>query len=133
MADRVAAAIVEAESSSLALVVGRTEEGAASFAKRHGAAAATADLERATADDIDAVYVGSPNELHAAHARLALEAGKHVLCDKPVGTDIDDARGLVALAQSQGRRLGANYQNRHHPSLATLRGWLDEGLIGRPV
>jgi predicted dehydrogenase len=133
MADRIATAITEAQDSTLQVVVGRTADGAARFAKRHGAPAAAADVARVTADDVDVVYVGSPNELHAAHARLALNADKHVLCDKPVGTNVDDARRLVGLAESRGLRFGANYQNRHHPSLATLNGWLDEGLIGRTV
>lgn len=133
MAERIALAIAGDPGSRLGVVVGRTKDGAEGFAARHDCGVGTADLERALADDVDLVYVGSPNELHAEHARRALEAGKHVLCDKPVGTSLVDAQGLVRLAAERNLRLGANYQNRHHPALHRVRGWLEEGAVGRPV
>ena len=133
MADGMADAIRHADGAKLMTVVGRTREGASSFAERHGAASAHDDLTAALGTAVDAVYVGSPNALHAEHVRQALDAGKHVLCDKPLATDVSVAEALCARAARDGLLLSVNFQVRQHPGVALVRGWLRDGLLGRIV
>ena len=69
-------------------------------ASEHGAAAAYGSYAELVADPaVDVVYVASPHALHLEHARLALEAGKHVLCEKPLTLDAADAEAMVALGR----------------------------------
>lgn len=133
MADGIAAAIRMTPDAELTAVVGRTSEGARAFAGRHGAARAHEELAAALRDDVDAVYVGSPNTLHAEHAALALEAGKHVLCDKPLATDVATAQRLLAVAAAKHVALSVNFQVRQHPAVATIRAWLRDGRVGHVV
>ena len=61
---------------------------------------AHASYEALVADpDVDVVYVASPHSLHLEHARLAFEAGKHVLCEKPLTLNLAEAEAMVALAR----------------------------------
>lgn len=133
MADGMADAIRHTDGATLAAVVGHTRDGAQSFAQRHGASSAHDDLGAALGTAVDAVYIGSPNALHAEHTREALEAGKHVLCDKPMATDVPAAEALCALAARNGLLLSVNFQVRQHPGVALVRGWLRDGLLGRVV
>jgi predicted dehydrogenase len=83
--------------------------------------------------DIDLVVVATPNAQHHPVAKAALEAGKHVVVDKPFTLDAAEARDLAALAGRQGRVL-AVYQNRRYDAdFLTLRDLLASGRIGRPV
>jgi len=83
--------------------------------------------------DIDLVVVATPNAQHHPVARAALEAGKHVVVDKPFTLDAVQARELAALAQRQGKVLSV-YQNRRFDSdFLTLKAVLASGEIGRPV
>jgi predicted dehydrogenase len=80
---------------------------------------------------LDAVLVTSPHTLHHAHARLALERGLHVLCEKPMCTRADDARDLVRLARDNRAHLLVPYGWHYKPFVQQAKHWLDEGLIGR--
>jgi predicted dehydrogenase len=77
-------------------------------------AACFTELERALAVDADAVLVTVPHHLHAAVSTQALEAGKHVLCEKPFSDDFESAKGLVASAKAAGKKLvvGQNFRFR---------------------
>lgn len=80
---------------------------------------------------LDAVVVTSPHTLHYQHARLALEHGLHVLCDKPMCTRGDDARELVRLAVEKGLHLLVPYGWHYKPFIQQARGWVqEERLIG---
>jgi 1,5-anhydro-D-fructose reductase (1,5-anhydro-D-mannitol-forming) len=133
MADGIASAIRATPHAELVAVVGRTPEAARAFGGRHGVEGVHHELAVALGNKVDAVYVGSPNALHAEHAGLALEAGKHVLCDKPLATDFTEAQVLCSVAERKGLALSVNLQVRHHPGIARVRGWLSEGTIGRLV
>lgn len=80
---------------------------------------------------LDGVLVTSPHTLHFEHARLALEAGLHVLCDKPMCTRGEDARTLVRLAAEKGRHLLVPYGWHYKPFVQEAKRWLDAGRIGR--
>jgi predicted dehydrogenase len=101
--------------------------------KEHfGFAFATEDAaEMVRHPGLDGVLVTSPHALHYEHARLALEAGLHVLCDKPMCTRGADARELVRLAREKGRHLLVPYGWHYKPFVQQAKRWMDEGRIGR--
>lgn len=110
---------------------GSHPEGSAAFAGRHGCPRTYDSLPALLHDpDVDAVWIASPNHLHAEHARAAIEAGKHVLAEKPLAITGGDAKALVALAQERGVRIGVGYQGRFHPALRELRELLHAGALG---
>ena len=79
---------------------------------------------------LDGVVVTSPHTLHYEHARLALERGLHVMCDKPMCTRGDDARDLVRLASEKGVHLLVPYGWHYKPFVQTAKRWMDAGRIG---
>src|SRR5262245_1300090 len=79
---------------------------------------------------LDGVVVTSPHTLHYEHARLALERGVHVMCDKPLCTRAEDARELVRLAAEEGLHLLVPYGWHYKPFVRQAKRWLDEGAAG---
>ena len=111
---------------------GSAAEGSATFAARHGVPRNYPALASLLADpDVDAVWIASPNHLHEEHVRMALEAGKHVLAEKPLATTGSGAWGLADLAEQRGLRLAVGYQGRFHPALRELRARLRDGVVGK--
>jgi predicted dehydrogenase len=133
-ARRVAAALREAPHSALVAVSRRRAELAEEFARRHGARRAHADWRDLVRDaDVDAVYVATPVRVHAEQAIAAAEAGKHVLCEKPMALDVAECERMIAAARGNGVRLGVAYYRHHYPIVARLKALLASGEIGRPV
>jgi predicted dehydrogenase len=92
------------------------------------------DLGQALADPaIDAVYVATPVALHAPQTIASLEAGKHVLCEKPVALDHAEARTMVEAAAQARRTLGIAYYRRMYPKLQRAKALIEQGAIGQPV
>ena len=107
---------------------------AADFAKAQGASRWYADWRELLRDgEIDAVYLATPVRLHVEQAVAAAEAGKHVLCEKPMALDVASCSRMVQAARRHGVRLGVAYYRHHYPVIARLRGLLASGEIGRPV
>ncbi len=95
--------VKETDGISLAAVYSRTEERAKSLADEYGADVIYTDMDRFFADtDVNCVYIATPNLLHYEQTKKALEAGKHVLCEKPFCTRADQAEELFNLAESKG-------------------------------
>ncbi|SFD96896.1 oxidoreductase [Massilia yuzhufengensis] len=84
-------------------------------------------------DDIDLVVIATPNDTHFPLARAALEAGKHVVVDKPFVLDTSQARELIALADARSLRLSAFHNRRWDGDFMTLSQLLAEGTLGRIV
>ncbi len=82
-------------------------------------------------NDIDAVSVGLPNALHAPVTIAALEAGKHVLCEKPLATTVEDGRAMVAAAEKAGKVLGVNMHMRLSASSQIVRDAITTGKLGK--
>jgi len=78
------------------------------------------------------VYIASPHNAHFAAAKILLEAGKPVLCEKPMTLNAHQARELISLSRSNGVFLMEALWTRFLPVYARVREWLDEGRIGRP-
>src|SRR6266481_5144677 len=92
------------------------------------------DLSEALRDQaIDVVYVATPVFLHAPQSIAALQAGKHVLCEKPVAMNYEEAARMVSVAEESGKTLGIAYYRRMYPKLQRARDLLAQGAIGRPV
>jgi predicted dehydrogenase len=79
---------------------------------------------------IDAVHICTPNAQHYAMAKEALEAGKHVACEKPLATDLEDAQKLVALAAQKGVRNCVCHNLRYYPMVQQLRRMREAGEMG---
>ncbi len=87
----------------LTAVYSRTQERAAAYAKQHGAKHAFTNLEEMAASDVlDAVYIASPNAFHYEQAKLFLEHGKHVICEKPLCAQARKVRELQQIAKDRG-------------------------------
>jgi predicted dehydrogenase len=99
--------------------------------ERFGFRFATEDAAELVAQPIDAVVVTSPHTLHYVHARLALERGLHVLCEKPFCTQAAQARELVRLAQQKGLHLLVPYGWHYKPFVQQAKRWMDAGAVGQ--
>ena len=82
---------------------------------------------------LEAVLVAAPTSLHPTIVEAALSAGVHVLCEKPLALDLDDARRLAALARDQGRVLQVGFWRRFAPPWRAAKERIDAGEIGTPV
>lgn len=84
-------------------VYSRSEEKSKAFAEKHGAKTYYCDLDAMFADkNIDAVYIASPNSLHCSQAIAAMNAGKHVICEKPVASNLRELDEMIACADKNG-------------------------------
>jgi len=130
---RVAAALRNAPGSHLVAVSRRQADRALEFARRFGAERWHASWEDLVRSDVDAVYIATPVDLHARMAIAAAEAGKHVLCEKPMALDVGECDRMVRAAEKSGVKLGVAYYRRFYPVLRRLKELLAEGAIGAPV
>ena len=80
--------------------------------------------------EIDIVYNPMPNHLHVPWTVKAVEAGKHVLCEKPIGITAEDARTLIAARDRTGKRIQEAFMVRSHPQWSTTRELIGAGRIG---
>jgi D-xylose 1-dehydrogenase (NADP+, D-xylono-1,5-lactone-forming) len=80
--------------------------------------------------DVEAVYISLPNTLHCEWSIHAVEAGKHVLCEKPMSRYVADVEAAFDAAERSGRILTEAFMYRHNPQTARLRDLVDEGAIG---
>lgn len=130
--NKIAPAINAAADAELVAVYSRDQGRADAFAERHRAKSAYSSLENMLADSrVDAVFISSPNSLHAAQAIQAAEAGKHVLCEKPMTTTLEDALAMVRACRDQGVKLGVGFELRHNPGHILARNLVSDGALGR--
>ncbi len=115
----------------VAAVVGRDVDSARASTRARNLPEPLATLDELFArPDVDVVHVTSPNHLHAEHVCAALEAGKHVVCEKPLAPTVEDADHLVALAATSGRVCAVNFNNRFHGQVEELRSLQASGALG---
>jgi predicted dehydrogenase len=113
-------------------VASRSAERAEAYAREHGLPRWHASYEDLLADpEIDAVYVPLPNGMHVDWSVRALQAGKHVLCEKPMSRHPDEVERAFDVAEREGRVLAEAFMWRHHPAIARARELIDGGAIGR--
>jgi D-xylose 1-dehydrogenase (NADP+, D-xylono-1,5-lactone-forming) len=132
---RIARSFVEgvrpSQHATVTSVASRDAAKARAFAQEAGLARHFASYEALLADrDIDAVYIPLPNGLHAEWSIRALQAGKHVLCEKPLSATAAQARAMFDTARRHGLHLVEGYPYRAQPQTLKMRELLDGGFIG---
>ena len=86
--------------------------------------------EMLASNHIDAVYIGLPNHLHASWTIRALEAGKHVLCEKPFALSVEEVDAVADAVQRTGKTAAEAFMYRHHPQTKILGDWVHGGKLG---
>jgi predicted dehydrogenase len=130
---KVIPAMQKSEIVDVVAIGSRSEDAARKAADRLRIPRAHGSYEALLADpDVDAVYVPVPNHLHVDWSIRALEAGKHVLCEKPLGMDTADAQRLAdAAAAHPHLKVMEAFMYRLHPQWILAKRWVDEGKLGR--
>ncbi len=106
-------------------------ERAKEFAGKHGVARAYDSFEKMLEDpEVDVVYVATPNSLHARQTIQAAQAGKHVLCEKPMALTVRDSELMIQACNKNKVKLGVCYQNRYHPAHMEARRYIQSGMVG---
>jgi predicted dehydrogenase len=112
-------------------IAARTAEQARTFADGLSIERATGDYRELLADPgIDAVHICTPNSLHFPMAKAALEAGKHVLCEKPLATSVAEAREMVRLAKEKNLANCTFHNLRYYPQVQNMRRIREDGELG---
>src|SRR5438876_6439526 len=81
--------------------------------------------------EIEAVYNPLPNHLHVPWSLKAIEAGKHVLCEKPIGLTVREARSLLAARDRTGVKIGEAFMVKTHPQWVRVRDLISKGVVGK--
>lgn len=127
---RRAAAVSEFSGTTLALVADIVQERAEALARKHGCEATTDWRRVVERRDVDAVIVSTVNKFLAPVTIAAMEHGKHVLCEKPLGRNPNEARRMVESAQAQKVVLKTGFNHRHHPAIQRAYELCATGAIG---
>ena len=126
-----APSIRAAEDAELVAICSRDMGRAEAFAERHGASAAYDSLEELVKDPrVDVVFIASPNHLHASYTKVAAQAGKHVLVEKPMALTAKDAADMVRVCRAKGVKLGLGFESVHHPAMKEARRLVKDGVVG---
>ncbi|MBN2556890.1 MAG: Gfo/Idh/MocA family oxidoreductase [Anaerolineales bacterium] len=113
-------------------IASRSEEKARNAAETYGLPQYFSSYKALLADPcVDAIYIPLPNHLHLPWSLKAIQAGKHVLCEKPVGLNTEEAELLLTTARANpGLKVMEAFMYRFHPQWKLARQWVDEGKIG---
>jgi 1,5-anhydro-D-fructose reductase (1,5-anhydro-D-mannitol-forming) len=107
---------------------------AQAMAEKHGAPEAYDNLQSLVASpNVDAVYICTPVSFHSRHTLAAAAAGKHVLCEKPMGLTVEECRVMIDACRSQGVILGIGYMVRFRAAVRRLKAMIEAGELGGVV
>jgi xylose dehydrogenase (NAD/NADP) len=121
----------QGERAEVVAVASRDQERAGAYAREHGIARAHGSYDGMLEDDdVEVVYVSLPNSLHVEWSIRALDAGKHVLCEKPLGRGAADVARAFDAAEGNGRLLMEAFMYRHHPQTKTAAALVRDGAVG---
>ncbi len=130
--NNIAPALKAAKDADLVAVYSRDMGRGEAFAEKHGAKAAYDSIDALLSDSrVDAVFVSSPNNLHAQHGLQSAAAGRHVLMEKPMTTTLEDAVALVNGCRDGGVKLGMGFMMRHHLGHVEAQKAVKNGALGR--
>ncbi|MFT5838055.1 MAG: putative dehydrogenase [Flavobacteriales bacterium] len=131
IANTFAKAMACSKKGKILAVASRSQERAADFAKTYQIEKTYSDYEQMLADpNVDIIYIATPHNFHYQQAKICLEAGKHVLVEKPCTVNAQQMQILVELAKSKKLLLQEALWSRFMPCLSQLRQLLNEGIIG---
>lgn len=118
--------------NELTAVASRDLKRAQAYAQQHDIPRCFGSYEEMLADpEIDVVYNPLPNSMHAEWTIKAAEAGKHILCEKPLANTVEEVDAMVAAAQKAGVVLMEAFMYRHHPQTLKVQELVDQGAIGK--
>jgi UDP-N-acetylglucosamine 3-dehydrogenase len=126
-------AICDCPAAVLQMIVGseRSAEYLNELQATYGAAKVTTRYDDMIADDaVDVVYLCTPNRMHANEAVAALDAGKHVFCEKPMATTLDECRRMVAAVDRSGKQLMVGHGARFRQLHRSVKSLFEEGKLG---
>lgn len=130
--EQMARAIHMAEGAELTALATSSPEKAAGFQAFAPGIRVVADYQALLDDpDIDAVYIPLPNHMHVEWTLKALDAGKHVLCEKPLAMQADQFDAVIAKRDETGLLAAEAYMIVHHPQFQTARDMVQSGVIGK--
>ena len=131
IANTFAADMVHVANAEVAAVAARNLDSAAEFAGKYGIGKTYQGYEKLFSDpDIDAVYIGTPHTLHLENSADALQAGKAVLCEKPITTSAAECQKLLDVANATGSYLMEAMWTWFLPAVRKAKEWVDSGRIG---
>lgn len=131
---RVAPALRDSPASELVAVSRARAELAEEFARAFNASRAYGRWQDLLTDPtIDAVYIATPVNVHAEQTIAAAEAGKHVLCEKPMAMNVGECDGMIDACRAHGVALGVAYYRHFYPAVTRVKSILSSGEIGQPV
>ncbi len=107
------------------------EEKAVAIAGQYNATLYISIEELLQNEKVDVVSICTPNGLHASHSIMALRAGNHVLCEKPMAINVHDCGEMIKEAERANKRLFAIKQNRFNPPVAAVKQAFDKGVFGK--
>ena len=124
----------ECKGATVSAVAARSADHAKEFAAKYDITSAYGNYaEMVAAPDVDIVYVGTITRLHKEHSLLAIEAGKHVLCEKPLAENLSDARAMYEAAAEKEVMLQDGMWTRFFPAMEHARAAMEAGIIGEVV
>ncbi len=131
IANAFAKALKEAEGNELYAVAARDADRAQAFADEHGASRAYGSYEAMLADpEVEAVYIATIHPLHLEWVAHCVQAGKHVLCEKPLTMNLREAKRAQKLATDKRCLLREAFMYRHHPQTQAVVDLVESGRIG---
>jgi len=131
---RIAPALRDLDSCDLVAVNRARHELAKSFAEEFGARKWFGAWQELLQDvEIDAVYIATPVHLHAEQTTAAAEAGKHVLCEKPMAMNTVECDRMIAACRANNVKLGVAYYRHFYPVIERVKEIIQSGTIGKPV
>jgi len=130
--EKLIAAAQSSDEVEMVAVASRNPARADAYAREHGLERGCGSYDELLADpDLDAIYISLPNAMHVEWATRALEAGKHVLCEKPLSRRVADVEALFDAADRSGRLCMEAFMWRHNPQTKRLAALVAEGAIGQ--
>lgn len=129
--EKVTPAIQAADNCEVVAIASRSQASADEAAARLGIPTAHGSYEALLADDnVDAVYIPLPNDMHAEWTMRAAAAGKHILCEKPLAMNAAQAEEMAVACDEAGVKLSEAFMYRHHPIWAEAVRLVRSGVIG---
>ncbi len=131
IAHRFAKGLASTDEATALAVASRSLEKAEAFAQEHNVGRAYGSYEELLADpDVDAIYISTPNHLHAEWSIRCAEAGKHILCEKPVTMNAAELEAVLEAVRKHDVFFMEAFMYRCHPQMARVRELIAEGRVG---
>lgn len=130
MDTKIVPAMNSVKDTEIVAVFSRSQERAEDFASRHAIPGAFDSIQEFGKQEMDAVFVASPNGSHAEYTTIMAESGKHVLCEKPMSIDLESAESMIRSCDNAQVKLGIAFNLRAHPAHQRMKSLISEGKLG---